>query len=186
MWPWGHLAVGYLLWSQLARDRRGQPPTGSEAILLAVGTQFPDLVDKPLAWTFGVLPNGRSLTHSALVAGVVVAVVVLVCNGRDRPLLGAAFGVGYGVHLATDALPTVVAGHYADLAFLAWPLLPPVEYETQQSFTAHFLGIEPTPLFLLQILLSAVALVAWVRDGLPGIAELRAAVDAGRAAVTDL
>jgi len=68
MWPWGHLAVGYLLWSVLVRDRRFRPPTGAETLLLAVGTQFPDAVDKPLAWSLGVLPNGRSLAHSVFLA----------------------------------------------------------------------------------------------------------------------
>ncbi|WP_135820846.1 metal-dependent hydrolase [Halostella litorea] len=185
MWPWGHLAAGYLLWTALVRERRFRPPTGAEAVLLAVGTQFPDLVDKPLAWSLGVLPNGRSLAHSMFVAAAVVAVAVALARRRDRPVLGVAFGVGYGVHLATDALPTLAAGRYADLAFLAWPLLPAVEYDTDPSFAAHFLGIEPTPLFLFEIGLSAVALAVWVRDGTPGVDALRATLGGLRTAITE-
>jgi len=185
MWPWGHLAVGYLLWTALVRDRRRRPPTGPETILLALGTQFPDLVDKPLSWSLGVLPNGRSLAHSVLVASLVAAVVVLLSRRRDRRILGVAFGVGYGLHLVTDALPSLVAGRYAEIAFLAWPLLPVVEYDTDPSFAAHFLGIEPTPLFLFETALSGVALVVWLRDGAPGVAELKATLDGTRAALTD-
>ena len=60
MWPWGHLALGYLLHSPLARARFGRPPTDRATLLLVIGTQLPDLVDKPLAWWLGVLPAGRS------------------------------------------------------------------------------------------------------------------------------
>ena len=43
-----------------------------------------------------------------------------------------------------------------------------MEYDTPQSFAAHFAGAEPTPFFLAQIALTAVALVVWLRDGAPG------------------
>jgi membrane-bound metal-dependent hydrolase YbcI (DUF457 family) len=173
MWPWGHLAVGYLLYSAFARRYDDRPPSGLETVALAFGTQFPDLVDKPLAWSVSVLPNGRSLAHSILVAAVVIGLVALVCRRLRRKPVAVAFGIGYVSHLASDALPVFPDGPVSDLAFLLWPLLPPVEYDTQQSFAAHFLGIEPTPLFLFQIVLLAVALVVWIRDGMPGTTELR-------------
>jgi hypothetical protein len=75
MWPWGHLALGYLLYSPFARARFGRPPTDRATLLLAFGTQLPDLVDKPLAWRLDVLPAGRTLGHSLL---SVVAVSALV------------------------------------------------------------------------------------------------------------
>lgn len=58
MWPWGHAAIGYLLFSMDTRLRYGRRPGGPATILLFFGTQFPDLVDKPLAWTLPLLPSG--------------------------------------------------------------------------------------------------------------------------------
>ncbi len=173
MWPWGHLAVGYLLYSAYVRRYDGRPPGGIAALALAFGTQFPDLIDKPLAWSVSVLPNGRSLTHSVLIAAAVVCLVGLVCRRLRNGPVAVAFGFGYLSHLAGDALPVVPGGTADELAFLLWPLLPPVEYDTQQDFAAHFLGIEPTPFVLFQIALFTAALVVWMRDGKPGATELR-------------
>ena len=64
MWPWGHLAVGYLVYSGLSRWRFGRLPGSVATLAVALGTQLPDLVDKPLAWTVNVLASGRSLAHS--------------------------------------------------------------------------------------------------------------------------
>ncbi|PSQ27664.1 hypothetical protein BRD03_05435 [Halobacteriales archaeon QS_9_68_17] len=83
MWPWGHLAVGYLLYAASSRRQRARPPDGAETILIAFGTQFPDLGDKPLAWTVSVLPNGRSLAHSAFVAAAVIGGVRWLCRRAD-------------------------------------------------------------------------------------------------------
>jgi hypothetical protein len=59
MWPWEHLAVGYLLYS-VSCVLWGRYPTRIGVAALAFGTQFPDLVDKPLGWWLGVLPSGQS------------------------------------------------------------------------------------------------------------------------------
>ncbi|NHN46659.1 metal-dependent hydrolase [Halostella sp. JP-L12] len=185
MWPWGHLAVGYLLFAATSRRRRARPPDGAETILIALGTQFPDLIDKPLAWSVGVLPNGRSLAHSVFVAALVVALVLWLARRAGAPTLGGAFGLGYASHLAADALPALLYGVPSDLAFLAWPVLPPVEYDTTQSFVAHFAGIEPTPFFLAQVGLTAAALVVWLRDGAPGPGLVLDRVGVGRAGEAD-
>ncbi|PSQ17916.1 hypothetical protein BRC99_00275 [Halobacteriales archaeon QS_7_69_60] len=68
MLPWGHLAVGYLAYSLAVRGRTGGPPAGLATAALAVGTQFPDLIDKPLVAWVSLLPSGRSLGHSLLFA----------------------------------------------------------------------------------------------------------------------
>ena len=70
MWPWEHLAFGYLLWSLWLRARGRSLPGDWEALVLVFATQLPDLVDKPLAWQLGVLPGGRSLgSRGATIAG---------------------------------------------------------------------------------------------------------------------
>ena len=49
MWPWEHLAFGYVLYSLGVRTLRGRTPRGPPVLVLAVATQVPDLLDKPLA-----------------------------------------------------------------------------------------------------------------------------------------
>lgn len=175
MWPWGHLAVGYLAYSALIRRRTGQPPRATGALALAVGTQFPDLVDKPLAWTLGVLPSGRSFAHSAFVAGVVLLAVWWLARRRGDSTVAFAFGLGYVSHLLADAIRPLWIREYADLAYLAWPLLPVADAHAP-GILWYFTTMEWTPFVRLQFALTVLAAVVWVRDGTPGWGPLRRAV----------
>ncbi len=171
MWPWGHAAFGYLLY-RLALAARGALPSGPAVVALGVGTQFPDLVDKPLAWSFGLLPSGRSLAHSLLTATLVVALVVVIARRYDRETVAAAFSVGYLSHLLGDALLPLLELDPVFLRFLVWPLLPPPPYESDSGFAEHLLSLELTPFFLFGLGLTALAMGLWVRDGLPGLGTL--------------
>lgn len=175
MWPWGHLAVGYLLYALFARSRNGRAPGGPATVLLALGTQFPDLVDKPLAWTFGVLPTGRSLAHSLLVAAVVIVVLSAYCRRSDRTELANAFSIGYLSHLAADVLYPVLRGEFELVTFLLWPLLPLPVYDAELSFLAHLLNLRLTLSVAFEIVLGLVALGLWTRHGTPGFAIVRRA-----------
>jgi len=187
MWPWGHLAVGYLCYSLLARatDRR---VSAFAVVAVAVGTQFPDLIDKPLAWTLTVLPNGRSLAHSLLTAALVGFVLLLIARKIDARTIERAIGtdggttlapsavhlvgaflLGYVSHLISDGLHSIVTGQFQYLAYLAWPVLPPIQYDGPKSFVGHFAAMELTPFLALEFLLVGVAAVAWYFDGLPGL-----------------
>lgn len=173
MWPWGHAAAAYLLyrvWIEVSDWELRE----TDALVIGFGAILPDLIDKPLAWTFGVLPNGRSLGHSVVTMGLVLVVAwVVIRDARRRRILAVGAG-GVGVHMLTDGLPSALSGEFAQLAFLLWPVLPPVEYTTGQSFIAHFSAIDLlAPYFLLQNLLTVVALGVWYRDGLPGLSLLR-------------
>ena len=176
MWPWGHLAVGYLA---LAGGRRA-PPGGAGTLLLALGTQFPDLVDKPLAWHLGVIPNARSLAHSAIVATLLVTIVWWYAARRDQRPLALAFGVGYASHLTADALYPALAGDVVDLAFLGWPVLPAIEYTGSTSVTARFAELFATlaagqvpGTLAFEVGLTLVAVALWARHGFPGLGPLR-------------
>jgi membrane-bound metal-dependent hydrolase YbcI (DUF457 family) len=178
MWPWGHVALGYLLYSPFARQRGGRPPTTSAVVAVGVGTLLPDLVDKPLAWSVAVLPNGRSLAHSAFALVVLVGLAWLLAT-RWRPrrrVPVAAFAIGYGSHLLGDGLHAVVTAQFDDLAYLLWPVLPPVEYPTTQSFAAHFAQLSLTPSLGFELALTALAILVWYRDGTPGLALTRRVV----------
>jgi len=186
MWPWGHLAAAYLVYAAYSRVRYRHRPTEAAVLLVAVGSQLPDLVDKPLAWTFGVIPSGRSLAHSLLVLGPLLAGAYLFARHRDRAAgrsthredarapLAVAFAVGAVVHSLTDAVYPLVDGDVRALAFLAWPALELPEYDVEQSFTAHFAQMALTPEFAFELLLVALAVAVWVRDDYPGLATVQA------------
>lgn len=174
MWPWGHLAVGYLVYSLYAHVRYERPPSGYATVLVALGTQFPDLVDKPLAWTFGVLPTGRSLAHSLFTFLVVLLVVRRYARSVDRPELGTAFIVGYLTHPFADGVSALLAREFAYLTYLVWPLLPLPAYDTETSFLAHFTELSLTSGVLVEIGFAGFVVLLWVYDGVPGLRELYA------------
>ncbi|MFC6864103.1 hypothetical protein ACFQGE_11620 [Halomicroarcula sp. GCM10025817] len=55
MWSWGHLGFGYLLCWPVARLNGNGSMNDSSALVLALGTQLPDLVNKPLVYWVAVL-----------------------------------------------------------------------------------------------------------------------------------
>jgi len=175
MWPWGHAAVGYLLYAASVRRRSGRRPTGSAVIWLALGTQAPDLVDKPLAWTAGVLPTGRSLAHALPIVVPLLAIAYAVAGRRGRGEWAFAFCLGYLAHVLADALPSLAWGDPAYARFLLWPLLSLPPYDESKSFLAHLTSIEPTGYLAAQFALTAIAAGVWWRDGLPGLDVLAAA-----------
>lgn len=164
MLPWTHAAVGYLLVSALSRHRRGRPPGDAAAVAVAVGTQLPDLIDKPLAWHAGVLPAGRSVSHSLLA----LAVVAVVVRGVTRRHEAAALVVGYATHLAGDAVGPLLAGEFGAVSYLAWPLVAVDGGGADYSILAFLLATEPTPSVLAGLALTVIGAVRWWRDGAPG------------------
>jgi ethanolamine transporter EutH len=163
MWPWAHAAVGYLLYVAYAH-RQGLPLRGLPVLATLFGTQAPDLLDKPLAWTFAVLPAGRSLGHSLLFAVPLAVLCWYVVAGRfDRPAVALGAAVGYVSHLFADGLGAALAGRWADLSYLGWPVLALPEYELDPSFAAHFLAFEFDALTLLGFALTGLAAAVWLR-----------------------
>lgn len=186
MWPWEHLAAGYLAYSLLVHLVYRRAPRGRITMAaLALGTQFPDLVDKPLAWAFDVLPSGTSLAHSVFVAVPLVAVVLLVSRAGDRTDAGTAFATGYLLHLPADVLYVVFYGSPVRWSVLLWPLVtPPAQQgpgfiENVTYYFEQFLGAATSPegtmLLVLEVLLVGGALLLWLVDGVPGIREFHPA-----------
>lgn len=169
MWPWGHAAAGYLLYTLWSRRRFYRPPAAGATLALAIGTQFPDLVDKPLAWTFGISPSGRAGAHSLLITVPILALLWVGLPNRHRRPLWGAFAAGYLVHLSTDALYPVLYGELSTLAFFLWPVTSLTGLSESQSILTHFLTMEFTSTLALEIALSVAATVVWVADGLPGL-----------------
>ncbi|MES3516473.1 MAG: metal-dependent hydrolase [Natronomonas sp.] len=171
MWPWGHVAVAYLLYSAASR-RNGDPPEALSTAAVGFAALLPDLIDKPLAWYLGVLPTGRTLAHSFLFVGPLSVAVYLLARRLDRPAIGVAFGIGAVSHLLLDALPAVWGA--GEAGFLLWPIVPVEEYEEgAPTIVALLLDSLSDPYFFSEFVFVAVALVVWRRDGYPGIRQPR-------------
>jgi len=176
MWPWGHLAVGYVLYSLGVRARTRSSPDGWNVLALALGTQFPDLVDKPLAWWFGVLPGGRTLAHSLLVLVPTLLVLWLLARRWGEAPRVTAFGVGWLSHLFGDALVPFLVGSRRELAFLLWPVTPTVVYDSQPGLLWHLANVSLSPGFLAELALGGLVVVLWLVDGRPLLSDLLALV----------
>lgn len=158
MLPWGHFAVAFIPCTVYLLLRRGHLPDASHIIVLLYATQLPDLIDKPLAWSFHVLPSGRSLAHSVIFATPYLLLVTLIAWRTDRSELGALFTFGYLSHIYTDTYPSVIGGSHRFLPNLFWPLVP-VQPDANPSFVHHFTGIEPSTGLVVKLGLLAAALL---------------------------
>ncbi|WP_318568769.1 metal-dependent hydrolase [Salinigranum marinum] len=167
MLPWAHAAFGYLLFT----GKSGVRPAGVPVLALAFGTQFPDLVDKPLAWTFGVLPSGRSLGHSVFALVVICGLLyVVVSESRRRELL--AFAIGYASHLLGDGIAPAAEGEFAQFGFLFWPLTSAPLSDEGMAFIDFFTTLEFSGWFVFGVGLTLLGLFVWARDGYPGVRDV--------------
>lgn len=178
MWPWEHLAIGYLAYSIVTHLIAGRGPTAGGAVAVALGTQFPDLVDKPLGWGTTLLPSGQSLAHSLLLAVPVVVAVVAVGVRFGRRTVAVAFAVGYLSHLPGDVLYAAMLGGTLNLEFLLWPVIPaPATQHAMigyvQELLADFASVLASPrgafYLLFEVALVVGTVAVWVIDGTPGL-----------------
>ncbi|MBX0323137.1 metal-dependent hydrolase [Halomicroarcula sp. F13] len=183
MWPWEHLAVGYLLYSLVVRATGRSRPRGPDVLAVGLGSQFPDLVDKPLGWGTTLLPSGTSLAHSLLFAVPVATLVVLVAARYRRSSIGIAFAVAYLAHIPSDVVYPLVLGDELRLGFVLWPLIPADPMPPTNVFArvghlfTDFLAVVSTQAGLrflfLEAFLLGVTLLVWHADGLPGLELVR-------------
>ena len=184
MWPWGHLAFGYVFYSLVSRLWFDEPPRGPAVYVLAIATQIPDLVDKPLSWVFGVIPTGYSVAHSVFVAVPLGVAVALLAWRRDHLGAGIAFVVGYWSHLLGDLVVGVATSQPNVLGRVLWPVVTLSPYAERMGAidrALHYLvqfvaqirtGDDPT-LLLVYLGPFAVAFLVWIVDGMPGFPWLR-------------
>lgn len=126
MWPWDHLAFGYLLYVVLGAWIPGSQLEDLTFFVLAIGTQLPDVIDKPLAWSVGVLPSGLSLGHSVAFLAILTPLAVSVSSRYGRPGLAGALVTGVASHLIGDVLFALLIGSPRPYQFLLWPVIPTV------------------------------------------------------------
>ncbi|WP_135807133.1 metal-dependent hydrolase [Halorussus marinus] len=183
MWPWEHLAVGYLAYSLSCHLRGDGAPGGWPAVALAVGTQFPDLLDKPLSWSLGVVASGQSVAHSVLLAVPVSALAIGAATGVGRRRVGEGFAVGYLSHLPSDVFYPLVRGARPNVDAVLWPLASAPAGEANAGLLAtarrlfdryagELLAGEPTPYLAVELGLLVGVVALWVYDGMPPVGAL--------------
>ena len=183
MWPWGHLAFGYVLYSVYTHLWKWKAPSGRLVLVLAFSTQLPDLVDKPLSWTFGVFPSGYSIAHSIFVAIPVTIGLIGATWYINRSEIGIAFGIGYGSHLLSDLIVAILTTG-ATVGRVLWPVITQPPYDQNLSlsqrityylvrYAISILHGENLKIFFVQSLFVFIAVSLWVYDGFPGFNETR-------------
>lgn len=174
MLPWEHVAASYLAYSLFSRVVYRRPPRGDAVVVVLVAAGLPDLIDKPLAWGFNVIPSGQSLAHSLLFAGPAILLARLATGRR----LAIAFGLSYLVHVGGDVVFPVALGQSPRFRFLLWPLID-MPSTTDPGFFVRlrevlgvffeFLATTRGQVYLLfEGVLLGSAFVLWLLDGHPG------------------
>jgi len=182
--PRHRLPVVVSLWRR-GRDRR--PPGEAEAIAAVLGSQLPDLIDKPLGWRTSLLPSGHSMAHSDRRRPYGCRRLPPRAPVRSGGRGSAAFSLAYLVHLPADVVYPMVLGRSPNLAFLFWPFVdipasPDRRVRGPRAGTRRSVPRLPpdAPGFtflLIELSLLGVALLLWRRDGWPGVASVVRTVD---------
>lgn len=93
--------------------------------IVFVGSQFPDLIDKPLAHEVALLPSGRVFMHS-LPFAIPIIVLVSLYGWRTRRLRASSiFGFSYLTHLLADNYRAFIRPNPQIPPDLLWPFRPP-------------------------------------------------------------
>lgn len=182
MWPWEHAIVGYLTYSLFSRLVYREPPGGLEAFAVVFASVLPDIIDKPLAWEFGVFEAGYALGHSIFFAVPLSIVVGVLAHSAGRSRTGLAFGVGYLLHLPSDVLDTYVRGGEANFELMLWPVETVEPGGESQGFVGEFVRLfgqysqeflagDLSTYMWFQVGIAVFAALVWLYDGAPVLRE---------------
>lgn len=190
MWPWEHAAVGYLVFSLFCHAYYRESPDAPTTVAVVAASILPDLIDKPLAYEFGVFDTGYALGHSLFFAIPLAVTVGVLARRLNRGRVGLAFGVGYLLHPLGDVVPHYLRGDER-VEILLWPVRTVPGTSRTDSLTdltlTYFLeywtavtGTDPPIYLLVQTGVVACTGLLWLYDGAPilrqGIAATRRAV----------
>ena len=87
-----------------------------------VGSQFPDLIDKPLALELGLIPTGRVFMHSLPTALPVLLVVAWYGWRTRRSHLSAGFIFAHLSHILADNYRVLTGSEPSIPPDILWPL----------------------------------------------------------------
>ena len=113
----------------LVRDR--ELPSLRLVSVVFVGSQFPDLIDKPLAHELSLIPSGRVFMHSLPFAIPLVILIGVYGWKTDRIRESGVFTFAYFSHLFADNREELLGPESQTPSDLFWPFLPPVSRPAQ-------------------------------------------------------
>ncbi|WP_123621926.1 metal-dependent hydrolase [Halorubrum sp. CSM-61] len=180
MWPWEHALFAYVCYSTYVHGRYRSRPRDVPAVALAFGAVLPDLIDKPLAWEFGVFGTGYAAAHSVFFGVPAAFAVYALAERRREGAVGGAFLIGYVLHLVGDVLPASLSRGYVELSPVLWPIadrLPSPDrgsfidgtYGLLTEYVARLLTFELSPVIALQLGSVVFGVGLWIADGCPGL-----------------
>ncbi|OAQ51064.1 hypothetical protein HTG_18425 [Natrinema mahii] len=183
MWPWEHAIVGYLSYSLFCHLVFRTAPGGLDAFAVVFASVLPDLIDKPLAWEFGVFEAGYALGHSVFFAVPLSIVVGTIAHRVGRPRLALAFPIGYLLHLPGDILYSYASEGVLYVGIVLWPIAVVPGDPAKRSFVEAFgslfgryvqtlLAGDVSTYVWIQFALAGLAFLVWLYDGLPVLRDL--------------
>lgn len=132
-----HALIGVSVVLAYGLIRYRELPSWQLLFVAMFASLLPDIVDKPLAWIFGVIPSGRMGLHSLPIAIPIVVAVLVVALHTDRLAHGVVFTWGYLAHIAADFRSVLTVGpDYYYYPNLFWPLLE-ANPDRSPSFGQH-------------------------------------------------
>lgn len=175
--------LGYLLYSLYSNLRYRDSPTWRESLAVAVGSQLPDLVDKPLAWTFGLVEAGSSIAHSIFALPVVCFAAYWISRRLDNVRLAIAFTIAYLSHLLSDVIYPIVIGRGIEPRVVLWPIASPppglghggIVEKTAMYFGRYVDQLSTdglTPYAAFQLGLVGAVVLLWLADGAPVASDI--------------
>jgi membrane-bound metal-dependent hydrolase YbcI (DUF457 family) len=125
MLPIEHFIVALLPIAVVATLLERRLPTPRFVGVVFVGSQLPDLVDKPLAHYLFMLPSGRVGLHSFPIAILLFGVVAAYGWRTDRLRLSAAFIIAHTSHILADNYRPLFASPPSIPPDILWPFTDP-------------------------------------------------------------
>lgn len=127
MLPPTHIAFTYVA----ARGVLGSSIDRLSLFLLAFFALLPDMVDKPLYYSFGLFNSGRNVLHNIFVPIIVIS-AYLVARKRDWGKYVLILFIALSTHVLGDLLQSFIKSLYTDFSdikdwytFLVFPLRDP-------------------------------------------------------------
>lgn len=179
--------MGYLVYSLFSHAYYRESPGGLEAFAAVFASVLPDIIDKPLAWEYGVFHAGYALGHSVFFAIPLSIAVGMFARSYGRPRAGVAFALAYLIHLPADVVDGYVRDGMFNVWIVLWPLgrdrVPSHSHGHGHGFVEQFsvlfgryqqvlLSGDPSTYVLAQLALLGATAALWLYDGAPVAREL--------------
>lgn len=193
MWPWEHVLFAYVLYSIASHLLLRRPPDGPTTLAVVFASIAPDLIDKPLAWEFGVFQSGYALGHSVFFAVPLSIIAVILARQTGHGPVGYGFAVGYLSHLLGDVIPIYAQEGELSVDPIIWPLGEQSTTDHGQGFLDRFMELfvpyvtdfqggllasDPALYTLFQLSIALLAVGLWIVDGMPVLADCYAGLKA--------